>query len=107
MDDDTFNRFWNLGKKPEPWVGFDEKDDGLALRTVTYDDEKFALVPLEPCKKMIDAGEQTLEANTEYGWDSGPDGEGHNDYQYYNPGHVRAVFLAMVSAAAGVSDDVR
>ena len=27
MSGDSFDHYWNLGKKPGPWVGFDEKDE--------------------------------------------------------------------------------
>lgn len=27
MTDDTFDHYWALGRRPGPWVGFDEKDE--------------------------------------------------------------------------------
>jgi hypothetical protein len=35
----------------------------MALVTITYDDEKFVLVPLEPSKKMLEAGNTAITDN--------------------------------------------
>jgi hypothetical protein len=71
----------------------------MAKRTVTFDDDQWQLVPVEPTKAMIEAGEASLEDSTERDWDSGSNGEGHNTYTYFRSGHVRAAFLAMVEEA--------
>lgn len=61
------------------------------------------LVPREPTKEMIEAGEASLEDSTESDWDSGSDGESHNTYTYFRSGHVRAAYLAMLAALAATS----
>lgn len=56
------------------------------------------LAPMEVTKEMADAGGNTLEDCKDSGWDSGPDGEGYNTYEYIIQGAQTKIFDAMRDA---------
>lgn len=59
------------------------------------------VAPVSPDKQMIDAGETALEDQTEVSTCSRT---GH-DYQFYMPGHVAAVYSAMLASLQNKDSD--
>lgn len=65
------------------------------------------LVPVEPTKEMVAAGDAELENCKDGGWDSGPDGESHNSYEYIIPGAQSKIYRAMIASAPSPSEEAR
>ena len=71
----------------------------MGIKTVTFDDEKWLLVPKEITKEMMQAGEQAARDAKESDSDSGSDGESHNSYEYFRSDAYAWIYAAMVAAA--------
>jgi len=64
-------------------------------------DAGFVILPKEPTKEMVLAGEAALDDCKDGGWDSGPDGESYNSYEYIISGAQTTIYKAMLTAAVG------
>lgn len=54
----------------------------------------------EPTKEMIEAGIPKAEDCKDGSWDSGPDGDSYNSYEYYSSDAPQQIFCAMIDAAS-------
>lgn len=74
--------------------------DHARAALIDIDAAGYIIVPKEPSRVMIEAGNGEAENQMEHDWDSGSDGESHNSYTYLRSDAVRPIYKAMIAVAA-------
>ena len=69
------------------------------LSRLSEENERLKALLTEPSKEMVDAGIAALDDCKDSSWDSGPDGESYNSYEYVRSDAAAVTFRAMAKIA--------